>query len=155
MPNVENWSTQRLLSTAARLVEHKVNQELAALEVTHAGMLVLKVLYDRGTTTQVDLAKALHVQRQTVGKTLERLEAAGYIERNRPDTDRRSLVVTITSSGRAVLRGVERTDHHLGLESREEHLELRALLQNVITALAIDPPGSEGPPLNVFPIKGP
>ncbi|MBM7781823.1 MarR family winged helix-turn-helix transcriptional regulator [Arthrobacter tumbae] len=154
MPNVENWSTQRLLGTAARLVEHQVNQELAAIGVTHAGVLILTALYDRGTSTQVELAKAMHVQPQTVGKTLERLEAAGLVGRSRSDADRRSLIVSITSRGRSVLAHAQEADQHFPLVTHGRHAELRALLQNVISGLAVGRPDTEGDSLDVLPASG-
>ena len=42
------WPTNRLLSTAARLVEHAWNESLASLGITHAGVMVLDVLQAEG-----------------------------------------------------------------------------------------------------------
>ena len=50
------WPTNRLLSTAARLVEHAWNENLASLGITHAGVMALDVLRSEGSMTQAQLA---------------------------------------------------------------------------------------------------
>lgn len=114
MPDMERWPTGRLLSTAARLVEHAWNEKLRGMGLTHAGVIVMEVLAVKGPTTQTMLAQIVQVQAQTMGKTLARLEVHGHISRTRSLSDRRSQVVSLTEEG-------ERT---LGLASR---LELEVL----------------------------
>lgn len=112
MPDLSAWSTGRLLTTAARLVEQSWNQRLAELDVTHAGFTALAVLASQGSLRQAQIAELVHVQAQTIGKTLNRLESRGLIERTRGDDDRRSQTVRITDKGRATLergRDIERT----------------------------------------------
>lgn len=136
MPDLSAWSTGRLLTTAARLVEQSWNQRLAELDITHAGFTALGVLATVGPLRQAQLAELVHVQAQTIGKTLSRLESRGYIERTRGDDDRRSQTVRITDKGRAILemgRDIERT-----LVSDEALLspELRDHLRAAIEELA-------------------
>lgn len=136
MPDLSAWSTGRLLTTAARLVEQSWNQRLAELDITHAGFTALGVLAAVGPLRQAQLAELVHVQAQTIGKTLSRLESRGYIERTRGDDDRRSQTVRITDKGRAILemgRDIERT-----LVSDEALLspELRDHLRATIEELA-------------------
>lgn len=136
MPDLSAWSTGRLLTTAARLVEQSWNQRLAELDVTHAGFTALAVLAAYGPLRQAQLAELVHVQAQTIGKTLNRLEAKGHIERTRGDDDRRSQTVRITKKGLETLekgRDIERT-----LVSDEALLspELRSHLRAAIEELA-------------------
>lgn len=70
MPGSRYWTTPRLLSTAARLVEHAWNEQLAAVGLTHAGVAVLEVLETEGPMAQARLAAEVRVQTQTMGKTL-------------------------------------------------------------------------------------
>ena len=70
------WPTNRLLSTAARLVEHAWNENLASLGITHAGVMALDVLRSEGSMTQAQLAHQVRVQAQTMGKTLHRYQVA-------------------------------------------------------------------------------
>jgi DNA-binding MarR family transcriptional regulator len=105
---MDQWPTGRLLSTAARLVEHSWNEQLGAIGLTHAGVIAIEVLNAQGPMTQAQLAQYVRVQAQTMGKTLSRLEAHGHIVRVRSTSDRRSHVVSLTDQGReAVAAAVE------------------------------------------------
>lgn len=135
MPDLEQWPTGRLLTTAARLVEHAWNERLVNLGVTHAGVIALGVLEGQGPMTQASLAQIVRVQAQTMGKTLSRLETRGHVSRTRNDLDRRSHMVSITDAGLGVLaqsKDIERT-----LVAGEGLIsdELRDHLQSVIREL--------------------
>lgn len=94
------WATGRLLSTAARLVEHAWDAHLAAWDLNHASFAVLWQL-DRGPLSQRDLAVAHQVQDQTMSRIVERLERGGYVTRERSADDRRRVLVHLTDAGRA------------------------------------------------------
>lgn len=135
MPDLEQWPTGRLLTTAARLVEHAWNERLVTLGVTHAGVIALGVLATQGPMTQASLAQIVRVQAQTMGKTLSRLETRGHVSRTRNDLDRRSHMVSITDAGRSVL--VEAKDIERTLVTGEGLVsdELRDHLQGLIREL--------------------
>lgn len=133
---MELWPTGRLLSTAARLVEHAWNEQLASIGVTHAGVIALEVLAGQGTMTQAQLAQIVHVQAQTMGKTLSRLETYGHIERIRSTQDRRSHQVTITDHGREVLASAQELEKSLVPGGQLSSDDLRNKLQSVIRSLA-------------------
>jgi len=97
--DVETWPTGRLLSAAARLVEHEWNTHLARWDLNHASLAVLHVLTP-GPMTQRELAAAVQVEDQTMSRTVERMERSGYVVRRRDDADRRRVVVTLTEAGR-------------------------------------------------------
>ena len=96
-----SWPTGRLLSTAARLVEHDWVEALDKLGLTHAGLIALHLL-GHGPLSQTELAHAARVQTQTMSRTLERLEGAGYVVRTRDERDARRHVVTRTDAGTGV-----------------------------------------------------
>ena len=129
------WPTNRLLSTAARLVEHAWNEDLASLGVTHAGVMALDVLRSEGSMTQAQLASQVRVQAQTMGKTLHRLEAHGHVTRSRNERDRRSHVVAISPAGEQVLADAARLEQNLLGESRETDEQFRGRLVEIIAAL--------------------
>ncbi|MBG6212290.1 DNA-binding MarR family transcriptional regulator [Cryobacterium sp. CAN_C3] len=93
-----SWPTGRLLSTAARLVEHAWVEALDRLGLTHAGMVVLHLLAD-GSLNQTELAQRARVQTQTMSRTLERLEQGGYVVRTRDERDARRHAVARTDAG--------------------------------------------------------
>jgi len=95
-----DWPTGRLLSTAARLVEHAWIEALEKLGLSHAGLIVLHLL-EPGPLSQAELARAARVQTQTMSRTLERLERDGYVSRVRDDRDQRRHSVTRTDAGTA------------------------------------------------------
>ena len=95
------WPTGRLLSTAARLVEHAWVEALGQLRLTHAGMVALHLL-GSGPLSQTELAHAARVQTQTMSRTLERLEREGYVVRTRDEHDARRHSVVRTDAGAAV-----------------------------------------------------
>lgn len=105
----ETWSLGRLLSTAARLVEHDWNAWLADRGITHAGLMALDAL-DDGPLAQRQLAARSRVEEQTMSRVLDRLERTGHIERRRDTVDRRRLVVSLTPQGRTVLGQITSAD---------------------------------------------
>ena len=136
MPDLEEWSTSRLLTTAARLVEHAWNERLLDIGITHAGYTTLGVLARQGTMTGARLALAVHVQAQTIGKTLEKLERQGLISRIRDSVDRRSQRVTITAAGLDALAAAENIERSLMVGEGLESFELRSLLKGIVGELA-------------------
>lgn len=134
---MDRWPTGRLLSTAARLVEHSWNEKLGAIGLTHAGVIAMEVLSANGPMTQAQLAHLVRVQAQTMGKTLSRLEAHGHISRQRSDSDRRSQVVSLTDRGReAVGEAADMERSVLSATSIDPDV-LRQELQSVVRVLAI------------------
>lgn len=133
---MEHWPTGRLLSTAARLVEHSWNEKLGAIGLTHAGVIAIEVLAAQGPMTQAQLAQFVRVQAQTMGKTLSRLESHGHIMRVRSTSDRRSHVVSLTERGKeAVAAAVEMERSVLASASIDPEV-LRQELKAVVRELA-------------------
>lgn len=124
------WPTGRLLSTAARLVEHAWVDTLDRLGLTHAGLIVLHLLQS-GPHSQTDLAKTVRVQNQTISRTLERLQREGFIERRPDESDRRRHVVTITPSGDAVWRSARTLERDLMPDIADSD-RFRSLLLGII-----------------------
>jgi DNA-binding MarR family transcriptional regulator len=135
VPELNDWSTSRLLTTAARLVEHSWNEKLLSIGITHAGLTTLGVLEREGTLTGVRLAQLVHVQAQTVGRTLDRLEKRGLVTRLRNTADRRSQRITITSAGLKALERAKNIEHELMSEDGLASEDLRDRLKTVINEL--------------------
>lgn len=98
---IDTWPTGRLLSMAARAVEHAWYARLEELGLSHAGLVVLDLLAG-GPRSQVDLAVGARVQVQTMSRTLARLERDGLVERVRDDSDARRRLVSRTDEGAEV-----------------------------------------------------
>jgi DNA-binding MarR family transcriptional regulator len=96
---MNSWPTGRLLSTAARLVEHAWAEALERQGLTHAGIIALHLL-DGGPISQTELASRARVETQTMSRTIERLEREGFVVRHPDAADRRRHLVTRTEAGR-------------------------------------------------------
>ncbi|WP_298252065.1 MarR family winged helix-turn-helix transcriptional regulator [uncultured Arthrobacter sp.] len=136
MSELEEWSTSRLLTTAARLVDHAWNERLLDIGITHAGYTTLGVLSRQGTMTGAKLALAMHVQAQTIGKTIEKLERENFISKIRDSIDRRSQRITITPAGIDALARAEDIERTLMVGAGLESFDLRKLLHGIIGELA-------------------
>jgi MarR family transcriptional regulator, organic hydroperoxide resistance regulator len=145
MEELDRWATGRLLSAAARLVEHEWNTHLSQWDLNHASLAVLHVLLG-GPQTQRDLAAAVQVEDQTMSRTVERLERSGYVERHRDESDRRRVVVSLTPEGRSTcLRAsdVEVAEGYFRV-GVDDVPALRRALAGIIQALSSQRwPGSE------------
>lgn len=127
-----SWPTGRLLSTAARLVEHAWVEALDRLGLTHAGIIVLHLLGD-GPLSQTELAHRARVQTQTMSRTLERLEQGGYVVRTRDEHDARRHAVARTDAG-ALAWAKTRTLEADLFPPLEDADALRAALLTIIAA---------------------
>ncbi|MET0956054.1 MAG: MarR family transcriptional regulator [Cryobacterium sp.] len=126
------WPNGRLLSTAARLVEHAWVQALDSLGLTHAGLIVLHLLAG-GALSQTELARQARVQTQTMSRTLDRLEREGLIVRIRDEHDARRHVVTRTDAGVEVWQQARHLERDI-FPPLENADELRAALLQIIAA---------------------
>jgi DNA-binding MarR family transcriptional regulator len=126
------WPTGRLLSTAARLVEHAWIEGLEKLGLTHAGLIALHLL-EGGALSQRELAQRAKVQVQTMSRTLERLEREGYVARATDRADGRRRVVTRTGSGDRVWNEARTLEADL-FPAASDNAELRQALLGIIAA---------------------
>lgn len=134
---MDSWPTGRLLSTAARLVEHSWNAKLADAGLTHAGVIALDVLSTaEEPMSQAKIAHRVRVQNQTMGKTLTRLESRGYVRRQPSPSDRRSQVVSITDLGAKVINEARDVDGAILTRVAVDGGKLRKELQTIILQLA-------------------
>ena len=130
--NTAHWTTSRLLSTAARLTAHQQNLRLIDSDVNQTGETTLKTLSDSGPINQTRLAVLVHVQAQTMGKILEKLELKGLVSRARNTRDGRSIRTRITERGKTVLR---RIDHMNGASTESAGLSDQVLRDGLITII--------------------
>ncbi len=96
-------------------------------------LIALKLLNDRGSTSQQGLTDALHLDPSNVVALLNELEERGLISRHRDRADRRRHIVELSSDGRAELSRAQARlgrveDELLGALSAEERDSLYQLL---------------------------
>lgn len=149
MPDIERWPTGRLLSTAARLVEHAWDENLRAIGLTHAGVIALEVLAATGPITQTMLAQIVRVQAQTMGQTLSRLQAHGHISRRRSSEDRRVHVVSLTDAGREALERAAESERQVlaqvSIDTSMFRQELKVVVRELAGGQATEGNSASGP----------
>jgi DNA-binding MarR family transcriptional regulator len=114
----ETWPLGRLLSVAARQVEHQWNAWLAEHGLTHAGVMVLHAL-DTGPLAQRQLAATSRVEEQTMSRVVDRLVRTGHVTRERDPQDRRRLVIRRSASGDRAFAQVQASGMADDLVARE------------------------------------
>lgn len=75
---------------------------LGKLGLTYPQYLVMLVLWEQDGVILSDIGKRLFLDSATLTPLLKRLEAAGFISRNRAREDERQVVISLTPEGRAL-----------------------------------------------------
>ncbi|GJG95658.1 MarR family winged helix-turn-helix transcriptional regulator [Cupriavidus pauculus] len=92
-----------LLARAKNTLSQGVEQEVGALDMTHAQASCLMMLAKGEATTVTDLARNLNTDAGSVTRLLNRMEKRGLIARTRRDDDRRVVELSITPEGNTML----------------------------------------------------
>lgn len=107
--------------------------------LTFTQYIVMRVLWDRGDSSVVELGGRLGLDSGTLTPVLKKLESKGFLSRRRDATDERRLVVSLTDAGRGLedeVRDLPREFAALfGLTSAERD-ELERLLGKVASAFS-------------------
>lgn len=72
---------------------------LDELDITYPQYLVLLILWERGTCSMKEIGNLLHLDSGTLSPMLKRLEAAGFIKRQRRANDERIVDISLTEKG--------------------------------------------------------
>jgi DNA-binding MarR family transcriptional regulator len=91
-----------LMAQAKNALSYEVEQEVAALDITHAQATCLMMLATGRARTVTDLGRMLNSDMGSITRLLSRMEKRGLIERHRSDADRRIVDLAITPAGQAV-----------------------------------------------------
>ncbi|MDA3627296.1 MarR family transcriptional regulator [Saccharopolyspora sp. WRP15-2] len=133
------------LSVASRNVIALYRQLLAPMGLTHPQYLVMLALWERSPRSVRDLCEALHAEAATLSPLLKRLEAIGYVVRQRSRSDERQLAVGLTGKGRELRSEAEKIPYRvvelLGMDLADLE-RLNTALGQVISATkkALDGP---------------
>ena len=100
---VDISSISWLLADASRLIRKLADRRLGAAGLTRAQWQALGNLRRIGPMTQAALAEIMEVETATIARLIDRLEAAGLIERKAEAQDRRVKLVTMTDKAAALM----------------------------------------------------
>jgi DNA-binding MarR family transcriptional regulator len=90
------------ISAVARAHRQHAGALLHGLGLSAGQELLLMLLWDKEPCTQAELTREMAIEPPTTSKMLSRLERAGLIARKRSESDRRTVLVTLTEAGRAL-----------------------------------------------------
>jgi MarR family transcriptional regulator, organic hydroperoxide resistance regulator len=125
------------LAVAARNVIAVYRPVLEPLGLTHPQYLVMLALWQYGPLSVKDLSGLLQLDPGTLSPLLKRLEAAGFLRRERDPKDQRNLALALTDKGKALRTQAEKIPagivQRLGMPV-EELMELHGVLTQVIGA---------------------
>ncbi len=139
-PDARN--SYRLLTLAARMVQRRQDEALAPLGLTRAAVIALEGLA-AGPLNQEQLAAVVHVQSQTLGRVLLRLEGTGHLTRTRETVDRRQFRVELTAAGAAALEAARQAEVNAYPSDRAISWKvLQAELAKLVGSLPGPGPGS-------------
>ncbi|MGW2383842.1 MarR family winged helix-turn-helix transcriptional regulator [Streptomyces sp. NPDC001658] len=125
----------------ARLHRMLAGQVLREVGLHPAQELVMMQLWDRGRMRQTDLARHVGADAATMTRTIQRLERAGYVRRERSTSDKRSVLVEPTAASLALRQQVEELwsrleDYVTGGLTEVERSETLSVLERLETNLA-------------------
>ena len=126
---------------ANRLFNKFYVEALSPFKLTYAQYLVLMALWEHDDQSLHELGRILRLSSNTLTPLLRRMEAAGWLQRERPAGDRRQLVIHLTTQGKTQRSDIETaiatciSRYHLTMAEYQQAL---ALNQKIVTALSQD-----------------
>ena len=123
-----------LLNDVARLLRTTYDRRVKSLGLTRSQWWVLTHLYRGDGVTQTELAETLEIEKPTLGRLLDRLEAKGWVRRAADARDRRAWRVYLTDEVEPAMRTLRtvaaelRRDALAGLPAAERERFVDALL---------------------------
>ncbi|MCV7299740.1 MarR family transcriptional regulator [Mycobacterium barrassiae] len=126
------------LYSASRAMTAAYRPLLSELNLTYPQYLVLLVLWEEGRVSVGRLGERLQLDSGTLSPLLKRLEANGFVRRERSQADERLVEVTLTPAGRRLERKAQCIPEELfaatGL-SEQEAADLQEAVMNLTDAL--------------------
>ena len=109
---------------------------LDKLDLTYTQYIVMMVMWEEKELNVKELGDKLFLDSGTLTPVLKKLEAKGYVTRERSKIDERTLIVTLTESGKELRE--KAVDIPVGMRgclklSDEEMVQLRTMLNKILS----------------------
>jgi DNA-binding MarR family transcriptional regulator len=146
MAKADKSATMSRLHSAARLARTALAARLLA-HGFYAGQDQIMIALDRDDgQTPGQLAARIGVRPPTITKTINRLQAQGFLDKRASETDARQAHVFLTALGRDAMRSIEksvrRTEKQAlrGLDKKDQKVlaKLLSRIEANLSALAVD-----------------
>jgi len=142
MANTEDISFGYLLGDVTLLIRKHFDRRAVKFGLTRAQWRAVKVLNLREGLRQNELADFLEMEPIAVGRVIDRLQAAGFVERRPDPKDRRAWRLYITDLARGVVDDMEviardlRKDYTVGIgidELQQALAVITRIKENLLT----------------------
>lgn len=88
------------LYAVSNMITRKYKLLLDKLDLTYTQYIVMMVLWEKGQTNEKFLCQTLCLKSNTLAPLLKKLEAKGYITKEKDEADERNIVITLTEEGK-------------------------------------------------------
>lgn len=131
------------LYASARKIVAAYHPYLKSVGLTYPQYITMMVLWEEKNITMHDLGQKLYLDSGTLTPVLKKLEAMGYITRQRDPKDERLVQVSLTEKGAALRQKAEHIPRDMACQlnrdknlfTREEAEKLKSQLYQLIHAL--------------------
>lgn len=133
-----------LLHDVTRQLRKHFDRRATRLQLTRAQWRALKVISHREGLSQTDLADFLDMEAIPVGRVIDRLEKAGFVERRSDPADRRRWRLYLQPKAHAIVDEMEViaeglwSDALVGIDRNDFEILLRVLAQLKDNLAALD-----------------
>ncbi len=107
MANTEDLSFGYLLNDVTLLFRKHFDRRAVKFGLTRAQWRATKMLHHREGLRQTELADLLEMEPIAVGRVIDRLQAAGFVERRPDPHDRRAWRLYVTEQARVIVGDME------------------------------------------------
>ena len=127
------------LYAASKEITRRYKPFLDPLGLTYTQYVAMMVLWEQDGITVGELGSKLYLDSATLTPLLKRLEAHGFVKRERSREDERAVIVTLTDEGHALRERALEVPYCMAgcLEiSPEDATELKMLLEKLLRSIA-------------------
>ena len=122
----------------AREVIKAYHGPLSALDLTYTQYLVMMVLWEEKKKSVRELGECLYLDSGTLTPLLKKMEAKGYLVRERCPEDERCVIVSLTAKGEALRKDAESVPSCMAAKSplsKEEAETLYKILYKLLHSI--------------------
>lgn len=127
------------LYAASKELTRRYKPFLDPLGLTYTQYVTMMALWEEDHVPVKNLGKRLYLDSATLTPLLKRLEAHGYVSRQRSQTDERSVIISLTDKGRALREQALDVPRCIGgciHMDPSDALKLKELLERLLADLA-------------------
>lgn len=126
------------LYAATNAITRAYRSRLSLIGLTYPQYLVMMVLWETDGITVKGLAEHLQIDSSTITPLLKRLEASGFLLRQRSVVDERLVNVFLTDSGRTIQASVAEMQKKVACQTgllEPQFIELRSTLHQLVDSI--------------------